>query len=246
MLTIPSDSRNLAYRAARAFLDSVELCANIHITLKKTIPVGAGLGGGSSNAAAVLLALYRLFHASISKDTLYRLAAQLGADVPFFLTGGCMYGTGIGDKLEELPPVLTNEYVVVVAPPIHISTAWAYAKLKIPLTNIQKNTNLKHFFLRGDVHAQWRRSLVNDFEGAIFNAFPVLKAIKKKLYDLGAIYASLTGTGSAVFGVFAHKDLAANGVTYFQVHYPAFLSRPVRFGLHEIDAQEREEGWMVR
>ncbi len=233
---LPTDRRNLAYRAAELMMARSARPAKVEIELEKRIPMGAGLGGGSSNAAVVLIGLAHLLRAPIGSEALLQMAAGLGADVPFFIEGGMALAEGIGEQLTPLPPALTDWHIVVVAPPIHISTRWAYANLKIPLTTVKKKINLHRFFLSGDNQIHWRLELVNDFERVVFRAFPRLREIKEVLYEKGAIYASLTGSGSAVYGIY-HKEVdALAGVACFQQHYPTFLARPVRWGIRELSS----------
>jgi len=231
---LPTDHRNLAYRAAERILARCPRPVHVEIALQKRIPMGAGLGGGSSNAAVVLLGLAHLMPISLSPEELQDLAVGLGADVPFFIVGGTALAEGIGERLQAIAPVLTNQWIVVVAPPIHIATKWAYANLKIPLTTVKKKINLHRFFLSGDEQVHWRLELINDFERVVFRAFPQLREIKEMLYEKGAVYASLTGSGSAVYGIY-HKEVdALAGVACFQQHYPTYLARPVRWGIREL------------
>ncbi len=233
---LPADSRNLARRAAEQYLRESGVACSVEINLKKIIPMGAGLGGGSSNAAAVLLALDRLLGRPLQWPRLQKLALHLGADVPFFLEGGTALAEGIGDILTPLPEVLSQHWIVVVAPPVHISTRWAYESLKIRLTTFKKKINLSRFFLEGEGLPRWREELQNDFERVVFPAFPVLREIKHVLYEKGADYASLTGSGSAVYAIF-HKEVdALAGIGYFQQHCPVFLVRSVRWGRTEMES----------
>lgn len=232
---LPTDDRNLAYRAALLYLQEIRTSCRIRIEIKKRIPVGAGLGGGSSNAAIVLMALNKLFDKKLEFSRLLGLARQLGADVPFFLKGGCAYATGIGDQLREIPPMLKNEHIVVVAPPIHVASGWAYAKLKIPLTNNRKNTTFLCFSEMKSHPSLWRNEFVNDFEDVVFAHFPVLREIKQKFYEMGASFVSLTGSGSAIYAVYEKQEDARNGVGSFQLSYSAFLTVPVTLGWTAID-----------
>ncbi len=176
------------------------------IRLHKIIPSGAGLGGGSADAAAVLLALNQEFVLELSDSELERLAAQLGCDVPFFiraLAGSGLVGTqlctGRGEILTPMEIDLSSLWLVIAKPQVSVSTAEAYAGV-IPQKNILPLPEI----LRQPV-SEWRELLVNDFELSILERYPQIAALKNLLYDEGAIYASMSGSGSAVFGLFAHR-----------------------------------------
>ena len=231
--SLPVDSRNLAVRAAELFLEKSHKQLSVKIDLKKVIPTGAGLGGGSSNAATTLLALNRLTGQALPKATLYECATQLGAAVPFFLTGGLAWATGIGEVLTPIERV--PEYlIVVVVPPVSISTKWAYTNLKIRLTNTKNNLKLSHFLRMQNDLSDWPTNLTNDFEPLVFGKHRILKEIKDDLFKTGANYASLSGSGSALFGIFDREETARDGVDYFRPQYSTFLTKPIQFGLNEI------------
>ncbi len=229
---VPADASNLAFRAARLFFEASGLNTGVDIRLEKRIPVGAGLGGGSSDAAAVLMGLNTLCETPLARDHLLHLAQKLGADVPFFIYGGLAQAGGIGEKLQPLDTKLPV-YFVVVSPPIFVSTAEAFAGLKISLTNSPGNINLTQFIESLDFRV-WREHLVNDFETLIFSRFPDLGVIKEKLYGMGADYAGLSGSGCSLFGVFRDEQLARDGVDKFLQLYSVHLAKPVQFGMREI------------
>ncbi len=230
--TVPADDSNLVVRAAKLFLDSTGIAQGADITLEKRIPVGAGLGGGSSDAAAVLMGLNALHGFPLERRELLQLAQQLGADVPFFIYGGLAGAEGIGEILQPLTMQLPV-YFVVVSPPVFVSTAEAFAGLKISLTNSAGNINLTQFIESLDFRV-WREHLVNDFETLIFSRFPDLGKIKEKLYETGADYAGLSGSGCSLFGVFRDEQLARDGVEKFLQLYSVHLAKPVQFGMREI------------
>lgn len=221
---------NLILRAARAVLDRARLAAEVTFTLTKRIPMGAGLGGGSSNAAAVLLALPVLAGARIPLDELAKMGAALGSDVPFFLYGGAALGIGRGTELYPMPDIPTR-HGVVVAPGVHVSTPEAYRDLGRPsvldlspsadpaLTSVPAGADTGGFrslvwSLAGvSGRPDWARLCVNDFEPAVFARHPELLAIKKKLARLGASPALMTGSGSALFGLFRTAADAKDGIT---------------------------------
>lgn len=230
---LPTDASNLAVRAAMLFFEKYPQPFDVKIKLHKTIPIGAGLGGGSSNAATVLLALNSLTGKPLSEQALHDCAVRLGADVPFFLRGGLAAATGIGEVLEPLTMKLKC-HIVVVVPAISISTKWAYTNLKIRLTNTKNNLKLTYFLLQQKDLSDWPKNLKNDFEPLIFGKYQELNAIRDKFYHIGANYASLSGSGSAVYGIFDREEKAREGVDCFRPHYSTFLTRPVHFGLNEV------------
>jgi 4-diphosphocytidyl-2-C-methyl-D-erythritol kinase len=172
--------------------------------------MGGGLGGGSSNAAAVLLALPILVGKRLDLDTLCEIGTSLGSDVPFFLTGGTALGLGRGTELYPLPDIASDP-LMIVCPPLHSSTAAAYAALKRELTVTPSSSTLNSFraFVRelGEARSAAKAGPLseNDFEGAICLQHPQLKSLPGKLSKLGAVHASMTGSGSAFFAVFASR-----------------------------------------
>ncbi|MEE9904554.1 4-(cytidine 5'-diphospho)-2-C-methyl-D-erythritol kinase [Chlorobium sp.] len=205
---LPVDDENLCLRAARILRESAGIGRGVSITLDKRIPFGAGLGGGSSDAATVLRTLNERWNAGASADDLHLLAVRLGADVPYFLEmNGLAYARGIGDDLEDLSMTLPF-HVVTVFPEEHVSTVWAYRNFysRFGRAVPDLRTLAKKLCVDGD------RSVLgafeNDFEPAVFDHFPVVKAVKRELLDYGGFYASLSGSGSAVFALFDSRDSA--------------------------------------
>lgn len=198
---LPVDETNLIVRAARA----LPVKRGVDVQLRKRIPAQAGLGGGSSNAATALLALNRLWRLGLGERDLTQIAAQLGADVPFFLAGGIALATGIGTTLEDLPEP-AKQHLIVVTPNASVSTATAYAALNAPsLTTSESIHILASSFTEpfsGD-NSQW--PLHNDFEGVIFEIEPEIGRAKQALLDAGARGALLAGSGSSVFGIFTDE-----------------------------------------
>ncbi len=194
-------ANNLVVRAAQAILDAMELTAKIRFRLTKKIPMGGGLGGGSTDAAAVLLALPSLAGREVPMPKLLEIGAQLGSDVPFFLSGGCALGLGRGADLYVLPDP-AQVHGLLIAPPVHVSTAQAYASLK------RSNLLPPEEAAPGLMASQdWPRFCVNHFEASVFAQHPELAAIKNKLQKLGATSALMTGSGAALFGVFPERAI---------------------------------------
>ena len=200
------NQRNLAWRAADRLLRRLSIRASIRIDLRKRIPVGAGLGGGSSDAGAVLRALARLLPERPPARAVYETARELGSDIPYFLIGGTVGATGRGTRLRPLPD-LTDGAVVLALPSISVSTAWAYAALAEGRAS-GRLTEPSEPGILGDV-GSWpaalgllTSSMTNDFEEVVFARHPVLRDIKRAIRSLGARHALLSGSGSAVFGMF--------------------------------------------
>ncbi|MCK4352580.1 4-(cytidine 5'-diphospho)-2-C-methyl-D-erythritol kinase [candidate division WOR-3 bacterium] len=204
----PYGKENICWKAAHLFLDYVTLKTGVKIKLKKQIWLGAGLGGESSCAAQTLLGLNKLFDTPLNSDSLFKLACTLGSDVPFFLKGGTAIVKGRGEIIEPLPRPKSPIWLILVYPGFSISTAWAYKKIKNYLTKGKWDfkiliDNIK----KGDIESL-AKNLHNDFEELTFHKYPVLLKIKKKLLDLGALGASLSGSGSCVYGILRKREEA--------------------------------------
>jgi 4-diphosphocytidyl-2-C-methyl-D-erythritol kinase len=221
----PDIADNLVSKASRLVLESLKIHAHVSFTLNKTIPMGAGLGGGSSDAAAVLLALPSLAGKELSLTTLTTLATQLGSDVPFFLYGGTALGFGRGEELYPLPDHQPG-HGLLIAPGIHSSTAEAYGDLSATLTSPGPQNKLARF-QKELWQGGWAMD-ANDFEPVVFARHPELKRIKTRLLRLGAKTAAMTGSGSSLFGFFEDKALRDRALRQFEnerVFPISFLSR---------------------
>lgn len=186
---------NLCYRAYLLLKDAHAIPA-VHIHLHKVIPMGAGLGGGSSDAAFTLMGLRDLFQLPLSNEALLPFAQKLGSDCAFFLTNQAQIGTEKGDVLQPFELNLAGKFLVMIYPNFGISTQEAYAGIrpKKALKNWEKNL-LKPL-------ETWKETISNDFENSLFPSYPQLAAIKQELYALGASYAAMSGSGSTIFGIF--------------------------------------------
>lgn len=206
---IPGDERNLAVRAAQKYLETIGRAAQgVLIDLRKNIPVGAGMGGGSSDAAAVLRALNRLLGAPLTLAELEALASSVGSDVPFCVAGGTALATGRGELLSPLPPVPDCAFVVC-KPSFSISTPELFRKLDQTGTHNHPDTaGLIRAIEQRDLRSLCRR-MYNVFEDVGDRRLRAVSAIKSTLLDFGALGAVMTGTGSAVFGVFPPDTDAA-------------------------------------
>ncbi|HIE43055.1 MAG TPA: 4-(cytidine 5'-diphospho)-2-C-methyl-D-erythritol kinase [Nitrospinaceae bacterium] len=205
---IPTDGGNLVIKAARLLQARFPgRCRGARIHLTKNIPHGAGLGGGSGNAAGVLLGLNFLWGLNLKRKDLILLASDLGSDVPFFLFSPCAVGRGRGEILEPVESSV-RFYILMVYPRFPVSTAWVYGNLKLELTKQQNNISiLKKFLLQSDF-AQLGAAWSNDLEHIVFKEYPEVFAIKKEILALGAKGALLSGSGSTVFGIFDSSGTA--------------------------------------
>jgi len=220
---LPLDESNLIVKAYKLIRSKVKnISSEFSIHLKKEIPLGSGMGGGSSNAAASLRALNELWNVNMSHDELEKLAARIGADVPFFIRGGIQLIEGIGDKLTVQDAALLNGiYFLLVIPPIHISTSWAYGELNKTLQPDKSNPKFPPL----SKPMNWGL-FDNDFERVIRKTYPKIGHIKKTLQNAGALYAGLSGSGSTVFGAFDSLQKAEAILGYFP-QYKTYLSSPV-------------------
>ncbi|HVR44592.1 MAG TPA: 4-(cytidine 5'-diphospho)-2-C-methyl-D-erythritol kinase [Thermoanaerobaculia bacterium] len=213
--SVPVDGTNLVWRAAATMMDRFGVDP-VRIELRKAIPPGGGLGGGSSNAAMTLLALDRMFDLETSPERLLEMAAELGSDVPFFLVGGTAWGSGRGERLRILPSPASVPLLLLI-PEERVATAEAYrllaearekGDLRVPRPY---RVERAEWVLREGV-VDHGAELVNDFEGVVFGAHPRLRVLKEALFDAGAGFALMSGSGSALLGAFrdeAVRDSAA-------------------------------------
>lgn len=200
-----ADEGNLVIKAFRLLQKYHKFPFRPSISLLKQIPFGAGLGGGSSDAAFMLKALNQLYELQLSDDQLCAYASQLGADCAFFIHNRPLFAQGIGNEFSEIELNLKGYYMVLVKPDIHVSTAEAYANVK-PSKPIH---DLRESLLQPI--ESWRYNVLNDFESSVFAAHPRIGTIKQLLYDQGAVYASMSGSGASVFGIFSHLPTELQG-----------------------------------
>jgi 4-diphosphocytidyl-2-C-methyl-D-erythritol kinase len=210
---VPLDENNLALLAAKRLLG--EGRGGVHIDIEKRIPVAAGLGGGSADAAASLVGVNLLFDLGLSDADLMGAAAELGSDVPFMLSGGCALGEGRGEKLTPLK-CLPRLPVVVVAPPVGVSTRWAYESLRSGLTSGGSRGNIIADARRTGAVESVNSLLYNDFEALVFERHPLILGIKEGLQSDGAAGALMSGSGSAVFGIFEKDGDAEMSIARFK------------------------------
>ena len=223
---VPADDSNLVLRAARLFFAETGLpVPDLHFRLEKRIPSQAGLGGGSSNAASALLALRTLYAPALSDEKLECMAAALGSDVPFFIRGGTMHCTGRGERIAPLPP-LTAGWFVIVKPPEGFSTPAMYRRLDELPPEPARPDGMTAALESGDIRAV-AAALYNSFERAV-PPDSAVRAIENALRVHGALAAMLSGSGSAVFGLFDRVDTAHAAAGALREHWSlTFVARPV-------------------
>jgi 4-diphosphocytidyl-2-C-methyl-D-erythritol kinase len=211
---VPSGPSNIVYRAVRLLLDRVRSRVGVDIRINKRIPVQSGLGGASSNAAAVLTRLNELLDLGLSRQELIDLGIQVGSDVPFFLFGSPAVATGKGEILERVDWNV-DAWLVIVKPEGGISTREAYEKIDLVLTNEKKSIIIPRFI---DTIGKLVESMSNDFEPVAEEVLGEITDIKVRLTELGALRAMLSGSGSAVFGVFADEGAARRAYRQLSTH----------------------------
>ena len=201
---VPDDKRNLAYQAAALILAQSGIQEPVHIRIRKKIPIGAGLGGGSSDAAATILGLNRLFQLRMSSRKMATLASRIGSDVPFFIYQQAARVGGKGDKVKPLKTV-PFLWMVVLYPGFPVATGWAYQNFSVKLTKGARNTSII-----GSLKDSRRlaRVLINDLEAVTLPRYPKLAVLKERLLAEGALAALMSGSGSSVFGIF-ESDVTA-------------------------------------
>ena len=219
---LKNDKSNLCVSAWIKMRDSFSKLRGVKIRLKKRIPKGSGLGGGSSNAAGVIKCLNSIYSLNMTHKKMENVAADLGADVAFFIQGGTQIGKGIGEDLKTLssPPSGT---VLLVFPNIHINTAQAFGLLKNKLEDINESPNFASFFQENSFPEEIFK---NDFEKVIFPAYPEIGRIKKTLIELGAVFAGLSGSGSTVYGIFNDVSSAVSAESQFKSTYHTIVTSP--------------------
>ena len=227
---LPEDEGNLVYRAAQAFFAATGIRAGVRIVLEKNIPLAAGLGGGSSDAATVVIALNRLFSTGMDKKRLSEIARPLGADVEVFIQDcSAAIATGIGDRIRGVAP-LEDVTILLINPGFEVSTKWVYENF--PLTSsanpyiLARDRNIGEM-LQGPI-ADLCGRIGNDLEAVTIKRYPVIAEIKKELKMAGAAAALMSGSGPTVFGIFDSEDDARRSYRQLNKKYRPnlFLARP--------------------
>lgn len=205
---LPENENNIAFRAARLILSQIHSDQGIEITIRKKIPIAAGLGGGSSNAATTLITINEMLNLGLPREQLMNMGAKLGADVPFFILRKTAWATGTGTQLhitEDIPPL----WFVLINPNFEISTKMVYESLNLTLTKEPIHYSIPRFYSVPHL----AEGLTNDLERVTLNLYPVLRRLKKLLTDHGALGSLMSGSGPTVFGIFDKEETAIKAQT---------------------------------
>lgn len=226
---LPINQDNLVYKAASLFMSTIGVEDGLQIALEKNIPVAAGLAGGSTDAAATLMGLNRLYRAGLSKEALMKLGIKLGADVPYCMLLGTALSEGIGEVLTPLPPMPTCS-ILLVKPDISVSTRYVYENLRLKDGIAHPDINAMMAALKVSDIYTLAKTMDNILQTVTIKDYPVISDIKEKMKELGALTSLMSGSGPTVFGIFQNRELAKKALTYFRKyqHYgkQVFLTRP--------------------
>ena len=220
-----NDQNNLCVIAYSHMKDLYNI-EGIDIVLTKNISRGSGLGSGSSNAATVLKSISKIYDLNVSYEDLVKIGSKIGADVPFFIKGGTQIGEGIGEKLIGLKSAIKGWYLIIT-PDITIDTKWAYLQLKNILDNDTLPTKFSNLISEKVINLDTIKFFENDFESVVFPTYPEIGAIKKELFALGAKFASLSGSGSTVFGIFDDNAKIKKAFSHFHPIHKAHIAHSI-------------------
>lgn len=204
---IPVDENNLVWQAAKLMMDTCGIMEGVSIHLHKVIPVAAGMAGGSSDAAATLVGMNRLFHCGLSKEKLMELGVQIGADVPYCVLRGTALAEGIGEKLTVLPP-MPDCWILIGKPGISVSTKYVYTTLDLNTDTVHPDIDgMKKALEDGNLYGITER-MGNVLQDVTIPAYPEVERIKEQMKTLGAVNAMMSGSGPTVFGIFDNEEKA--------------------------------------
>lgn len=222
---LPTDISNIAYQAADYMIKKYSINSGIYINIKKHIPIAAGLAGGSSDAAAVIKGINILFDLNISTEEMMQIAKPIGADIPFCILGNGALAQGIGEKLTRIKG-LRNGWIVLSKPNICVSTADAYSNLDLKNIKIRPDTEALLKALENDNLYDIANNLCNVFEPGIFKKYPIVKTIKEKMLEYGAVGSLMSGSGPSVYGLFKDYNKAKSAYEKLRLLYnQTFLIR---------------------
>ncbi|MDC0881487.1 4-(cytidine 5'-diphospho)-2-C-methyl-D-erythritol kinase [Candidatus Marinimicrobia bacterium] len=222
---LQNDQNNLCVIAYN-YIKTLYKIGGANIVLKKNISRGSGLGSGSSNAAATMKGLREIYNLEVTDSELIKIGSRIGADVPFFINGSTQVGEGIGDKLTSISSSMDAQYLIVT-PDISIDTKWAYSQYKNNLDNCSSPTKFSDSFRGKTINLDTLKFFENDFESVVFPTYPEIGAIKNKLIVLGAKFASLSGSGSTVYGIFDDDANIDKAFSHFFPRHKTFIAHPV-------------------
>ena len=219
-IQLKSEMNNSVIKAKDLFSKYAGIDINASIALKKRIPIGAGMGGGSSDGAAALIGFNQFYNANLCVDELLILALQIGSDAPFFIDPKPKYASSRGEVFKDVS-IKINKPILIVNPLIHISTSWAFSKTspRKPDYSLNLIDQIKY-----DTISELKNLVTNDFEEVVFPDYPAIKEIKDKMYILGAEFSLMTGSGSTVFGIFPDMESAVKAETNFPSQYFTHLN----------------------
>ena len=220
-----NDQNNLCVIAYN-YIKNLYKIGGANIVLKKNISRGSGLGSGSSNAAATMKGLREIYNLEVADSELIKIGSKIGADVPFFINGSTQVGEGIGEKLTSIRSSMDAQYLIVT-PDIPIDTKWAYSQYKNNLDNCSSPTKFSDSFRGKTINLDTLKFFENDFESVVFPTYPEIGAIKNKLIALGAKFASLSGSGSTVYGIFDDDANIDKAFSHFFPRHKTFIAHPV-------------------
>ena len=221
-ISVPLDKSNTIFKAVNLIENKFNIKIKYRVELEKNIPLGSGLGGGSSNAAITLLTLLDLYNIKLDRKKLINLAKQIGCDVPFFIHGGIKMVDGVGDKISNIDSsVLVDKKILLVFPEFQISTKWAYSQVKKHLDTIDNHPKFSPL----TENVNWKL-FENDFEKVVFTTYPEILKIKEILYNEGALYSGLSGSGSTMFGIYNDMITAKKAVKSLN-KYHTHIASPV-------------------
>ena len=220
--TLNSEKDNLIIKAKLVLEDFTKKKLNLKIHLSKKIPIGAGLGGGSSDAAAVLKTLNKLFGLGVDSLKLNEIAAKIGSDVPFFLNPYPSFASSRGEVLEQIDFKI-NYSIFLINPGIFVSTKWAYEKVKPSKPDL----SLIELYKQGKLKTEnYRELITNDFEKPVMEEFQAIRKLKEEFYEMGADFALMSGSGSSLFAIFINPVLAKEAKEYYENRYFTYLQNP--------------------
>jgi len=222
---LQNDQNNLCVIAYN-YIKNIYKIGGANIVLKKNISRGSGLGSGSSNAAATMKGLREIYNLEVADSELIKIGSKIGADVPFFINGSTQVGEGIGEKLTSIRSLMDAQYLIVT-PNIPIDTKWAYSQFKNNLDNCSSPTKFSDSFRGKTINLDTLKFFENDFESVVFPTYPEIGAIKNKLIALGAKFASLSGSGSTVYGIFDDDANIDKAFSHFFPRHKTFIAHPV-------------------
>ena len=222
---LKNDQHNLCVIAYNRIKDLYDI-GGVDINLVKNISKGSGLGSGSSNAAAVMKGLRKIFNLEVTDKVLEKIGKEIGADVPFFIRGATQIGEGIGEKLSDVRYTIDGSFLIIT-PNISIDTKWAYSQIKNVLDNAASSTKFSDLFCGKTISLDTLKFFENDFESVVFPTYPEIGAIKSELIALGAKFASLSGSGSTVFGIFDDNAKINKAFSHFSPMHKTHIAFPV-------------------